>query len=153
MPGAPRFPSTTHRESPINATEVAKRISSHASSAELDCYRARDPAARGQLDDWTARARWAAVDFASGEALACCAACAAGRRASSGACSVDTDIDNAWLPPPRANTLIPDFVPDAPVAPAVSDVTSQSAGLMARLEGLGLGTGRTAPVSQNSTAG
>ena len=31
--------------------------------------------------------------------------------------NVETEIDPAWLPPPRANTLIPDFVPDAPVAP------------------------------------
>ena len=42
-------------------------------------------------------------DGSAGEALACCATCAAGRRASSGACSVETELDPAWLPPPRAN--------------------------------------------------
>ena len=93
---------------PLDAAEVAKRVASRATRAELDCYRGRDAAARGRLSYDAARARWAAEGFARGEALACCATRAAGRRASSGACSVETEIDPAWLPPPRANALIPD---------------------------------------------
>ena len=107
---APRFPAHWHQNhrGDLDAAEVAKRVASRATRAELDCYRGRDAAARGRLSDDAARARWAAEGFARGEALACCATCAAGRRASSGACSVETEIDPAWLPPPRANALIPD---------------------------------------------
>ena len=95
--------------------EIAKRIVESAPTAALECYRAQHSSDAAPAPSSTQQLRVIVLDhftkigFTRGDAIKC-----GGKpRLDFSQCRValDPKIEIAWLPPPRENTDIPDFVP------------------------------------------